>query len=125
MRTIAAISTPYGKGGVALIRVSGDDAIEIVQKVAIRMGNQPLSETPSNKAVRVTFIDGGTAFDDGLLTLFRAPHSFTGEDTAELCCHGGILLTQKLLSAVFSAGAFPASAGEFTRRAFQNGKISL
>lgn len=125
MRTVAAISTPYGKGGVALIRISGENAIAIAQKVAVRTGNQPLSETPSNKAVRVTFVGGGTAFDDGLITLFRAPHSFTGEDTAELSCHGGILLTQKLLSAVFSAGAFPAGAGEFTRRAFQNGKISL
>lgn len=125
MRTVAAISTPYGKGGVALIRITGEDAIAVAQRVAIRTAGVPLVDTPSAKAVRVTFFEGDNAFDDGLVTLFRAPHSFTGEDTAELCCHGGILLTQKLLGAVFSAGASPAGAGEFTRRAFQNGKISL
>lgn len=125
MRTVAAISTPYGKGGVALIRITGDDAIAVAQKVALRTKGISLAETPSGQAVRVTFADKDVPFDDGLVTLFRAPHSFTGEDTAELCCHGGILLTQKLLSAVFAAGAFPAGAGEFTRRAFQNGKLSL
>ncbi len=125
MRTVAAISTPYGKGGVALIRVTGDDAISIAEKVAKRMGSTPLSDTPAGQAVRVTFEDGGVPFDDGLVTVFRKPRSFTGEDVAELCCHGGILVTQKLLSAVFAAGAFPAGPGEFTRRAFQNGKLSL
>ena len=125
MRTVAAISTPYGKGGVALIRVTGDDAVAIAEKVAKRMGSTPLSDTPAGQAVRVTFEDGGVPFDDGLVTVFRAPRSFTGEDVAELCCHGGILVTQKLLSAVFAAGAFPAGPGEFTRRAFQNGKLSL
>lgn len=124
-RTVAAISTPYGKGGVALIRITGDDAIAVAQRVAKRTAGVSLSDTPSAKAVRVTFAENGVAFDDGLVTLFRAPHSFTGEDTAELCCHGGVFVTQKLLSAVFAAGAFPAGAGEFTRRAFQNGKISL
>lgn len=125
MRTVAAISTPYGKGGVALIRITGEDAIAVAQRVALRIAGTPLADTPSAKAVRVTFVENGEAFDDGLVTLFRAPHSFTGEDTAELCCHGGLFLTQKLLGAVFSAGAFPAGAGEFTRRAFQNGKLSL
>ena len=125
MRTVAAISTPYGKGGVALIRITGDDAIAIAEKVAIRTGKGTLSDAPSATAVRVTFEDRGVPFDDGLATVFRAPRSFTGEDVVELCCHGGILLTQKLLSAVFTAGAFPAGPGEFTRRAFQNGKLSL
>ena len=124
-RTVAAISTPYGKGGVALIRITGEDAIAIAQQVAKRTAGTSLADTPSAKAVRVTFVENGEAFDDGLVTLFRAPHSFTGEDTAELCCHGGLFLTQKLLCAVFAAGAFPAGAGEFTRRAFQNGKLSL
>lgn len=124
-RTVAAISTPYGKGGVALIRITGEDAIAVAQRVAKRTAGTSLADTPSAKAVRVTFIENGEAFDDGLVTLFRAPHSFTGEDTAELCCHGGLFLTQKLLGAVFAAGAFPAGAGEFTRRAFQNGKLSL
>ena len=124
-RTVAAISTPYGKGGVALVRVTGEDAISVAQKVAERQNGVPLSETPSAKAVRVTFRDGNRPFDDGLLTLFRAPHSYTGEDTAELCCHGGLFVTQTLLGAVFAAGATPAGPGEFTRRAFRNGKLSL
>ena len=85
MRTVAAISTPYGKGGVALIRVTGDDAISVAEKVAKRMGGTPLSDTPAGQAVRVTFEDGGVPFDDGLVTVFRAPRSFTGEDVAELC----------------------------------------
>ncbi len=125
MRTVAAISTPYGKGGVALIRITGDEAVSIAEKVAVRTGNGTLSSAPSATAVRVTFEDGGVPFDDGLATVFRAPRSFTGEDVVELCCHGGILVTQKLLGAVFTAGAFPAGPGEFTRRAFQNGKLSL
>lgn len=125
MRTVAAISTPYGKGGVALIRITGEDAIAIAEKVAVRTGKGTLSDAPSATAVRVTFEDKGIPFDDGLATVFRAPRSFTGEDVAELCCHGGILVTQKLLGAVFAAGAFPAGPGEFTRRAFQNGKLSL
>lgn len=124
-RTVAAISTPYGKGGVALVRVTGEDAVAVAQRVAERHNGLPLSETPSAKAVRVTFRDGDRPFDDGLLTLFRAPHSYTGEDTAELCCHGGLFVTQKLLGAVFAAGATPAGPGEFTRRAFRNGKLSL
>lgn len=126
MRTVAAISTPYGKGGVALIRISGSEAIAIADKVARRINGVLLTETKSGQAVRVTFTqEDGLPFDDGLATLFRAPHSFTGEDVAELCCHGGIFVTQKLLQALFTAGAFAASAGEFTRRAFQNGKLSL
>ena len=112
MRTVAAISTPYGKGGVALIRITGEDAIAIAQKVAIRTGKGTLSDALSATAVRVTFEDGGIPFDDGLATVFRAPRSFTGEDVVELCCHGGILVTQKLLGAVFTAGAFPAGPGD-------------
>lgn len=125
MRTVAAISTPYGKGGVALIRITGADAFAVAERVSRRAGNRRLTDSPPNTALHVTFMDGTTAFDDGMVTLFRAPRSFTGEDTAELCCHGGIFVTQKLLAAVFAAGAAPAGAGEFTRRAFQNGKLSL
>ncbi len=125
MRTIAAVSTPRGKGGVALIRISGDDAFAVAEKVAVRPNGVPLSETEPNKSVRTFFCRNGQPFDDGMTVLFRAPHSFTGEDTAELCCHGGPLVTQTLLTAVFAAGAFPAGPGEFTRRAFQNGKLTL
>lgn len=125
MRTVAAISTPRGKGGVALIRISGDDAIRIADRVAVRPNGKSLAETESNKTVHTLFAQDGDIFDDGMSTVFRAPHSFTGEDTVEFCCHGGPLVTQKLLTVVFAAGADPAGRGEFTRRAFQNGKLSL
>ena len=121
MRTIAAISTPKGKGGVSLIRISGDDAVKIAEKVCSR----PLANVSPNKTVHTLFVQDGQAFDDGMATVFYAPKSFTGEDTVELCCHGGLFVTQKLLSAVFAAGAYQAGPGEFTRRAFQNGKMSL
>lgn len=125
MRTIAAVSTPRGKGGVALIRISGDDAIAVASKVAFRPNGIPLEETEPGRSVRTLFCRNGEPFDDGMTVLFRAPRSYTGEDTAELCCHGGPLVTQTLLTALFAAGASPAGPGEFTRRAFQNGKLSL
>ena len=128
--TIAAVSTPRGKGGVALLRVSGDAAIAVCEKVFCAKSGMPLCEAPSRRAVYGTILapdDSGVflPIDDGIATVFRAPASFTGEDTVELCCHGGILLTEKVLSALFAAGARPALAGEFTRRAFLNGKLGL
>ncbi|MBP5230851.1 MAG: tRNA uridine-5-carboxymethylaminomethyl(34) synthesis GTPase MnmE [Clostridia bacterium] len=125
MRTVAAVSTPRGKGGVAMVRITGENAIPIADLVASRPNGVGLPETESAHAVRTLFHANGEAFDDGMTTVFRAPRSFTGEDTVEFVCHGGPLVTQKLLTAVFAAGAFPAGPGEFTRRAFQNGKISL
>ena len=128
--TIAAVSTPRGKGGVALLRVSGNAAIAISEKVFCAKSGKSLAEVPSRHAVYGTILapdDSGTflPIDDGIATVFRAPASFTGEDTVELCCHGGILLTEKVLSALFAAGAKPAMAGEFTRRAFLHGKLGL
>ena len=123
--TIAAISTPYGKGGVALIRVSGPEAAEICAKVFHPKSGLSLLTLPSNQAVYGEISFEGAAIDDGLATLFRAPRSFTGEDTVEITCHGGILVTQRVLGAVFEAGALPAGPGEFTKRAFLNGKLGL
>lgn len=125
MSTVAAISTPVGKGGVALIRISGEDAVQICRKVFAPASGKDISEYPAGKAVHGYFRDKDGNFDDGLATLFISPRSFTGEDTAELCCHGGILVQEKLLRACFWAGATPAAAGEFTRRAYINGKITL
>ena len=121
MRTIAAISTPRGKGGVSLIRISGDEAIRIAEKVT----SHTLADVSPNKTVHTLFVHDGKPFDDGMATVFFGPRSFTGEDTVELCCHGGLFVTQKLLETVYEAGAYPAGPGEFTRRAFQNGKLSL
>ena len=133
--TIAAISTPYGRGGVALIRISGAEAIEIAGRVFCPRSGKNLSDI---RGGRTTYGDicqpivdeqgnytVGRALDDGIAAIYRAPHSYTGEDTVEITCHGGILLTQQVLSAILAAGARPAEAGEFTRRAFVAGKLSL
>ncbi len=127
--TIAAISTPHGKGGVALLRVSGAEAVAIASRVFRPKNGKPLDKVTPRTAVYGTIHapDGGewVAVDDGIATVFAAPASFTGEDTVEMCCHGGVLVTQTVLSALLSAGARAAEAGEFTRRAHLNGKLGL
>lgn len=125
--TIAAVSTPRGKGGVALIRISGEDAITIAERVFFPKNGQSLCELVSSRFVYgVIRMPGERAvLDDGMAVVFRAPHSFTGENTVEITCHGGVLVTETVLSAVLAAGARPAEAGEFTRRAFVNGKLAL
>ena len=126
--TIAAISTPYGKGGVAMIRISGSDALTVADAIFTSRAGKKLSELQVGKAYYgdiLSPIENGKSIDDGIAVYFRAPHSFTGEDTVEISCHGGILLTQKVLSAALSAGARMAEAGEFTRRAYVLGKIRL
>ena len=126
--TIAAISTPYGKGGVAMIRISGADALAVADAIFTSRAGKKLSELQVGKAYYgdiLSPIENGKSIDDGIAVYFRAPHSFTGEDTVEISCHGGILLTQKVLSAALSAGARMAEAGEFTRRAYVLGKIRL
>ena len=122
---IAAISTPSGKGGVALIRISGEGAIEICSKVFKPKSKLPLTSVLPRTVVYGDILKGGEVIDDGMATVFRAPASYTGEDTVEICCHGGTLITQRVLEAVLLAGAVPAERGEFTERAFINGKLSL
>lgn len=126
--TVAAVSTPRGKGGVAVIRISGADAVVVAERVFYPRSGKPLSEIAASRAVygdiRMPF-GAGERLDDGLAVVFRAPRSFTGEDTVEISCHGGVLVTEEVLSAVLAAGARPAEAGEFTRRAFVNGKLQL
>ena len=124
--TIAAISTPYGKGGVALLRVSGERAVEIAERVFLPVGGKTLRDLPVNYMAYGRIMDAdGTQVDDGMAVVFRAPRSFTGEDTVEITCHGGILVTQTVLTCLLAAGARPAEAGEFTKRAFINGKMGL
>ncbi len=124
-RTIAAISTPFGRGGIAVIRISGVDAIEISSKVFKPRSNKSLTEIPHGRTVYGLIVFEEKTVDDGMASVFKAPNSFTGEDTVEISCHGGILITQKVLEAVLAAGASPAAAGEFTKRAFVSGKIKL
>ncbi len=125
MKTISAISTPHGVGAVSMIRLSGDDAIEIASRVFTPMGGRSLTDCKARSSIYGIFHDGDGDFDDGLVTLFHAPNSYTGENVVELMCHGGVLGTRRLLSATLAAGAAPASAGEYTKRAFINGKLSL
>ncbi len=123
--TVSAISTPPGKGGVAVIRITGDSAIEVAEKCFIPRGGKRISELKSAQCIYGDIILDGSKIDDGILTVYRAPNSYTGENTAEISCHGGVHVTQRVLEATFAAGASQASAGEFTKRAFINGKLSL
>lgn len=125
MSTIAAISTPRGVGGIAVIRVSGDDAAAVCGRIFLPKSGKAMDSYPAGTEVHGTFRDGSGDFDDGMAVLFRAPRSFTGEDTAEFSCHGGLLVQQRLLAACFAAGCVPAMPGEFSKRAFINGKLTL
>lgn len=121
MSTIAAIATPHAAGGISVIRISGTDALS----VADRIFQSEHGKIPSQMKGYTCAYGRLAGLDDGIVTVFRAPHSYTGEDVAELSCHGGIYMTQQILDAVLHAGAVLAEAGEFTRRAFCNGKLSL
>ena len=122
---IAAISTPPGKGGVAVIRVSGAGAIALAEKIFAPLSGKAVSDYPARTQIYGYIISSGRRIDDGMLTYFKEGASYTGEETAEISCHGGILITELVLSAVLAAGARPAEAGEFTRRAFLSGRLSL
>ena len=124
-QVIAAVSTPPGKGGVAIIRMSGYGAFEIADKVFKPISGKIFSDCPQRTQVYGHVIENGEKIDDVLATRFPAPHSYTGEDTVEIGCHGGILVTRLVLEALLRAGAVAATAGEFTRRAFINGRMSL
>jgi tRNA modification GTPase len=120
--TIAAVATPPGEGGVAVIRISGKDAIAIAEKVF----TGPVREYKSHTAHLGRIIDASGVFVDEVLLLpMRAPRSYTGEDTVEIHCHGGSLITRKVLETVMRAGARPAAPGEFTFKAFMHGKLDL
>ena len=125
--TVAAISTPHGKGGVAMIRITGNDAVSVADKIFKRKNGAVLDKTKSSLMVYGEIIDRRReeTVDDGMAVVFRAPYSFTGEDTVEIYCHGGVLVTRKVLSLALSEGARMAEAGEFTRRAFLSGKMGL
>lgn len=120
-RTIAAIATPPGEGGVAIIRISGKEAIAIAERIFSR----PISSLPSHTAHFGKILHNGKTVDEVLLLIMRAPKSYTGEDTVEIQCHGGGLITKKVLEAVLEAGAHAAGPGEFTLQAFLNGKLDL
>ncbi len=123
--TIAAVSTPIASGGIGVIRISGDGAIALADKVFRATSGKPLSALKGYSAAHGRVHMKGEDIDECVALVFRAPKSYTGENTVEISCHGGIYVTNQVLRAVLSAGARPAEAGEFTKRAFLNGKMDL
>ena len=132
VNTICAISTPYGSGGIAVIRVSGEDAIAIVD--TLFRGRKSLAEAAAYTVHDGEIVKGENGkvkgekyevLDQVLASVFRAPHSFTGEDVVEIACHGSMYIQQTLLQWLIDAGCQMAKAGEFTQRAFLNGKMDL
>ena len=124
-KTIAAISTAQGEGGIGVIRISGDEAIAVADKVFQNINGKLLSEMKGYTAAYGKIVSGAEELDEAVALVFRSPHSYTGEDVVELSCHGGVFITEQVLRAVLEAGAAPAQAGEFTKRAFLNGKVDL
>lgn len=122
MSTIAAISTPRAAGGISVIRVSGEKALSVADKIFTPLSAE---KKPSEMAGYTCAYGRIADIDDGILTVFRAPRSYTGEDVAEISCHGGIFVTEQVLRLAFENGAVPAEPGEFTKRAFLNGKMNL
>ena len=123
--TIAAISTAQGEGGIGVIRISGDRAIEIADAVFKNINGKKLADMKGYTAAYGSILYENEKLDEAVALVFRAPHSYTGENVVELSCHGGIYITRQVLRAVLEAGAKPAEAGEFTKRAFLNGKLDL
>ena len=124
-KTIAAIATPAAVGGISVIRISGPEAIAVAERVFVPVSGRPLSQMKGYTAAFGRILSGGETLDEGIATVFRSPKSYTGEDVVELSCHGGILVTRKALRAVLEQGALLAEPGEFTRRAFLAGKMTL
>lgn len=124
---IAAIATPPGTGAVGIVRLSGEGSIAIVDRLFTPAGKTALRDSPDRRLNFGRVYDPltGELIDQVFAVVFRAPHSFTGEESGELQCHGGMLVCAAVLSACFAAGAAPAQPGEFTRRAFLNGKMDL
>lgn len=124
--TIAAIATAPGTGGIAIVRVSGPESYAVTERVfRPAHAQKQVREAKGYTALFGHFVSRGETFDEGVALFFRAPHSYTGEDVVELSCHGGSAVARRLVQACIEAGAQPAAPGEYTRRAFLNGKLSL
>lgn len=123
--TIAAVSTPQAAGGIGIIRISGPRATEVADRVFTPLHGKKPSEMRGWTCALGHIADGGGVIDECIATVFRAPRSYTGEDVVELSCHGGLYVTKRALRAVLACGAEPAGAGEFTKRAYLNGRIDL
>ena len=126
MKDICAVSTPLAEGGISVIRISGENAISIGAKVFKPLSCKSVENMAGYTKKKKKIVDkNGREVDDGVLTVFRAPKSYTGENVCEISCHGGIYVTKKVLRLCIEQGAELAQRGEFTKRAFLNGKLSL
>jgi len=125
MSTVAAISTPNAVGGISVIRISGEDALKIAGKVFTSYNGKKVSDMDGYTCAYGQISESEQKLDDVVLTVFRTPKSYTGEDIAEISCHGGLYITKQVLRLIIEAGAEIAEPGEFTKRAFLNGKMSL
>ena len=126
MSTVAAISTPLSASGLGVVRISGEDAVKIGEKCFRPFkGGRALSTLKGYSCAYGRVYDAEGDIDEAVATVFLAPKSFTGENTVEFSCHGSPALLKRVLRAALSAGASPAGPGEFTKRAFLNGKLTL
>lgn len=125
MSTIAAISTPQAAGGIGIVRLSGEDAITIADRLFRPTGKTPLQKLSGYRAAHGRVVFDGEDLDECVALVFRAPKSYTGENVVELSCHGGLFVLQQVLRAALASGAVAAGPGEFTKRAFLNGKLDL
>jgi tRNA modification GTPase len=123
--TIAAISTPMAAGGIGIVRISGNNAYEIADKIFIAKSKKSVMDLRPYTATYGQVFDDGDILDECIALVFKAPKSYTGEDVVELSCHGGLYIMQKVLQAAIKSGAALAQPGEFTKRAFLNGKMDL
>ena len=124
--TIAAIATPNAAGGIGIVRISGPEALDVASRVFVPLRKDVcLRDLPGYSMAFGTVVDGDEPVDQAVCLVFRAPASYTAEDVVELQCHGGLYVMQKILRLVLAAGASPAGPGEFTKRAFLNGRIDL
>ena len=124
--TIAAIATAMGNSGIGIVRISGDEAIEVADRVFKLKGGKDKLANQKSHTIHYGFVcDGDEVIDEVLVMLMKGPRTFTAEDTVEIDCHGGMLVTRRVLEAVLKAGARLADPGEFTKRAFLNGRIDL
>ena len=124
-KTIAAIATASGEGALGVIRISGENAFSVADKIFFSFSGKKLSSLEGYRAAYGEIKDGNTVLDDAVALVFRAPHSYTGEDTVEITIHGGRLMLKTVLRLILKNGADLAAAGEFTKRAFLNGKTDL
>lgn len=125
METVAAVATARGAAGIGVVRISGDNAVKVAKACFKAVSGVDIENLRTYSAVYGKVVDGEEIVDEAILLLMRKPHSYTGEDVVEIQCHGGYLSLQRVLETVYKYGAKPAAKGEFTKRAFLNGRIDL